>query len=157
MKRIIWCAITAMALTMVVRTGHAHVWQNVSATRDVSYTLLNDDEKRDMDQAIRMYLDSNPPETILSYIYSTVEKALPTSIPEADRKKSLDNFKSNITPDIMKKMIVAGLRRNFTVDEISVLSRYDDSQLSDELRARNNNFRREISSEIRLLLAAASG
>ena len=69
----------------------------------------------------------------------------------------ISHVKSNITPDIVTKMVTAGLRRNFTADEINVLSRYDESQLSDELRAKNDSFKREISGEIGLLLAATSG
>lgn len=157
MKRVACCAIGVLLMVMFVRPIHAHAWKNVAVLQDVHYTLLTDDEKKEVDQAVEMYLDKNPPETILSFVYSTVEKALPPSIPEAARQKEINRVRTNITLDVMKKMISAGLRRNFNVDEICVLSRYDESQLSDELKKKNDSFRLEISAEIGLLLAAASG
>jgi len=54
-------------------------------------------------------------------------------------------------------MISAGLRRNFTVEEIHVLAQYDESQLSDDLKKKSEYFRLEVSDEIGLLLAATSG
>jgi len=157
MKRVTCCAVGVLLMVIFVHPMHAHAWENAAVLQNVHYTLLTDDEKKEMDQAVKMYLDKNPPETILSFVYSTVEKTLPLSIPEAVRQKAINHVRTNITADIMKKMISAGLRRNFNVDEIYVLSEYDESQLSDDLKKKNNSFRLEISAEIGLLLAAASG
>ncbi len=115
------------------------------------------DEKKAMDEAVRSYLQTNPPEQISASICSAIEKTFPPSLPESAREKALRHIRDNITPDILKRMISAGLKRNFTVDEISVLARYDESQLSDDLRTKNDFFKHEITSEIRLLLAATSG
>ena len=75
----------------------------------------------------------------------------------AAREKALSHLKENITPDILTRMISAGLKRNFTADEIEVLSTYDESQLSDDLKKKNETFKFQVSSEIGLLLAASSG
>lgn len=157
MKKVTCCAVVVLLMAIFVRPMHANAWKNVAVFKAVHYTLLTDDQKKEMDQAVKMYLDKNPPETILSYVYSTVEKALPLSIPDAVRQKALNHVRTNITADIMKKMISAGLRRNFNVEEICMLSQYDESQLSDELKKKNTSFRLEISGEIGLLLAATSG
>jgi hypothetical protein len=88
---------------------------------------------------------------------SVVEKAQPASIPEADREKAISHFKENVTPDVLTKMISAGLRRNFSAVEIYEISKFDDSQLSEDLKKKNDHFRYEVSSQIGLLLAATSG
>ena len=93
----------------------------------------------------------------IAELRSLVEKSQPASIPAAARQKVLSLLKENITPDILARMISAGLKRNFTVDEIEVLSKYDESQLSDELRKKNEFFKFEVSRVIGLLLAASSG
>ena len=157
MKRVTCCAVGMLLMLLFVRPMHACAWKNAAVPQNAHYTLLTDDEKKEMDEAVKMYLDKNPPEIILSLVYSTVEKALPPSIPEAVRQKAINHVRTNITADIMKKMISAGLRRNFNIDEICVLLRYDESQLSDDLKKKNDSFKLEISAEIGLLLAAVSG
>jgi len=157
MKRVTCCVVVVLLMAIFVRPMHVNAWKNGAVLQNVHYTLLTDDQKKEMDQAVNMYLDKNPPERILSYVYSTVEKALPLSIPETIRQKAINHLRTNITADIMKKMISAGLRRNFSADEICALLQYDESQLSDELKKKNDSFRLEISGEIGLLLAATSG
>jgi len=117
---------------------------------------INDD-KIEMNDAIKMYLQKNPPEELMKLMCLMIEKSQPVAIPEVDRERVLNHFKKNITSEILTKMISAGLNRNFTTEEIIVLAKYDDSQLSDNLKKKNDFFRQEVSSEIGLLLAATSG
>lgn len=136
---------------------HASGQKNESVTPGAKYLSHKGGEKQALNEAIRNYLDKHPPEAISQSIYATVEKSQPASIPAAARQKVLSLLKENITPDILARMISAGLKRNFTVDEIEVLSKYDESQLSDELRKKNEFFKFEVSRVIGLLLAASSG
>jgi hypothetical protein len=115
------------------------------------------EEKIELNDAIKIYLEKNPPEELSKLMFSTIEKAQPTTIPEVDREKILNHFKENVTPEVLTKMISSGLKRNFTAEEIYVISKYDDSQLSEDLKKKNDLFRYEVSCEIGLLLAATSG
>ncbi|ABK99824.1 hypothetical protein [Pelobacter propionicus] len=134
--------------------AHASQPRVVLVTQGGGSLLERDDDRRALDEAISSYLGRNPPELMSASVYSAIEKQLPASLAESDREKALNRIRVNLTPDIMKRMITAGLKRNFTVDEISVLARYDESQLSDELRKKNSDFMIEVSSQIRMLLAA---
>jgi len=140
-------------VTCASTQGSAFAVQNVSSLLQ----LHDGDEKMAIDEAIQLYLAKNPPEALSAFIYSSVEKAMPASISETNRNKALSHIKENVTPDILKRMISAGLRRNFTVEEIHVLAQYDESQLSDDLKKKSEYFRLEVSDEIGLLLAATSG
>lgn len=153
MKRI--ASVFAVVMSVVAGVGISHASQpRIELVTQKGDTLFEvNDERKAMDEAIRSYLDKNPPEVLSASICSTVEKQLPASLPESDREKALRHVRTNVTPDILKRMISAGLKRNFTVDEIGVLSQYDESQLSDELKRKIDEFRFEVSSEIRLLLA----
>jgi len=133
----------------------ANTQESTFAVQNVSSLLQ--DEKMAIDDAIASYLAKNSPEALSAFIYSSVEKSLPASISEANRNKALNHVKENVTPDILKRMLSAGLRRHFTVEEIYVLAQYDESQLSDDLKKKNEYFRLEVSDEIGLLLAATSG
>ena len=116
---------------------------------------LNED-KIEMNDAIKLYLTKNSPEALSILMCSEVEKAQPASIPVVDREKAISHFKKYVTPEILTKMISAGLKRNFTAEEIYVISKYDDTQLSENLKKKNDYFRYEVSNEIGLLLAATS-
>jgi hypothetical protein len=154
MKKIALVAAVALFVGAGAGIGHASqpgielVTQRGSALFDVH------EDAKALDEAIRSYLDKNPPEVLSASICSTVEKQLPATLPESDREKALRHVRANVTPEILKRMISAGLRRNFTVDEICVLSQYDESQLSDELQRKMDDFKYQVVSEIRLLLAA---
>lgn len=91
------------------------------------------EEKIELNVAIKIYLEKNPPEELSKLMCTTIEKAQPATIPEVDRKIFLNHFKKNVTPEVLTKMISSGLKRNFTAEEIYVLSKYDDSQLSENL------------------------
>jgi len=54
-------------------------------------------------------------------------------------------------------MISAGLKRNFTASEINELAKNDDTELSEDLKQKLDRFRYEVSSEIKLLIAALNG
>ena len=112
------------------------------------------DDKEAMDEAIRFYLEINPPEIISATVCQAIENNLPPSLPESAREKALKHIRENVTADIMKRMISDGLKRNFTVEEVGILSKYDELQFSDELKRKNEAFKFEISSKIRMLLAA---
>lgn len=154
MKKI--ASVFAVVMSVVAGVGISHASQPgielVTQKGDALFDV--NDERKALDEAVRSYLDRNPPEVLSASICSTVEKQLPASLPESDREKALSHVRMNVTPDILKRMISAGLRRNFTVEEIYVLSQYDESQLSDELKRKMDDFRFQVSSEIRLLLAA---
>lgn len=154
--KLITCVLTSVMFVAGAGLTHASQPRIVLITQNNVLFSAND-EKKAMDEAIQSYLDKNPPEVISVSLYSAIEKQLPPSLPESAREKALRHVRMNITPDILKKMISAGLKRNFTVEEISVLASYDESQLSDDLRKKNDAFKYEVSSEIRLLLAATSG
>lgn len=146
-----------LSVLVIYCVAHADEEKNGLVNQGVAYLSQVSDTKKVINEAIKMYLEKNPPEEISKILYSTAEKAQPLSIPEAERKKTLGRLKENITPEILTKMISSGLKRNFTADEICVLSKYDESQLSDDLKKKNDNFRFEVSSAIRLLIAATSG
>jgi hypothetical protein len=148
--------LVVVAISLAVAGGVARASQpGVVLVTQMGDSLLGaDGEQRALDEAIRGYLRKNPPEMLSAAICSAVEKQLPASLPETDREKALRHVRTNLTPDILKRMISAGLRRNFTVDEICVLAQYDESQLSDDMRRKDVGFRTELSREIRLLLAA---
>lgn len=146
-----------LLLVLFTCVSHASGQKSESVTSGARYLSQTSEEKNAMNEAIRFYLEKNPPEIISKTIYAAVEKAQPASVPVAAREKALSLLKENITPDILTRMISAGLKRNFTADEIEVLSTYDESQLSDDLKKKNETFKFQVSSEIGLLLAASSG
>ena len=90
-------------------------------------------------------------------MYSAIEKAQTASVPDAGRDKVINHIKENVTPEIISKMISAGLKRNFTIPEIIELAKNDDSELSKDLKQKIDIFRYEVSSEIKLLIAALNG
>ncbi|NVN90352.1 MAG: hypothetical protein HXX11_07070 [Desulfuromonadales bacterium] len=157
MKWRIHSAGTLLLLLVFSSVSHASGQKSESLTPGAKYLSQASAEKNAMNEAIKVYLERNPPEVISKSIYATVEKAQPASVPAYAREKVLSLLKENITPEIMAKMISAGLKRNFTVAEIEVLSKYDESQLSDDLKKKNEIFKFQVSSEIGLLLAASSG
>ena len=77
MKTLILCTVMLLTTAMVAHPGRAQAWQNVPAVQGVNYLLLADDEKKDLDLAIQIYLNKYPPEALLSFIYSTVENTMP--------------------------------------------------------------------------------
>lgn len=143
-----------MALCFVT---HASEQKSMFSTQTEKNHSDANKDKIDMNDAIKIYLNKNPPDALSKSLCSAIEKAQPASIPEVDREKALSHFKKNVTPEILTKMISAGLKRNFTAEEIYVISKYDESQLSENLKKKNNLFRYEVSSQIGLLLAATSG
>jgi hypothetical protein len=150
-------AVVVLSLLAFSCIVHANDQKGVLVSQGVKYLSQANGDKKAINEAIQMYLAKNPPDVLSELMYSTVEKAQPASIPEAERKNALSHIKKNITPEILTKMISAGLKRNFTAEEINVLSKYDESQLSEDLKKKNNVFKFEVSSEIGLLLAATSG
>ncbi len=135
-------------------TAQASQPRVVLVTQSGGSLLTRDDNRRALNEAIGSYLDRNPPEQMSASLCLAIEKQLPASLDGRDRETALRRIKASLTPDIMKRMISSGLKRNFTIDEITVLARYDDSQLSDELKRKNSEFMMEVSNQIRLLLAA---
>lgn len=154
MKKIAFVAAVVMSVVAGVAISHARQPGIVLVTQRGDTLFDVNDERKMLDEAIKSYLDKNPPEMLSASICSTVEKQLPATLPESDREKALRHVRTNVTPDILKKMVSAGLKRNFSVDEICVLSQYDETQLSDELKRKMDDFRCQVASEIRLLLAA---
>ncbi len=155
MKTITSSIVMLLSLLSFANIACANTQESTFAVQNVNSLLQ--DEKMAIDDAIASYLAKNSPEALSAFIYSSVEKSLPASISETNRNKALSHVKENVTPDILKRMLSAGLRRYFTVEEIYVLARYDESQLSDDLKKKNEYFRLEVSDEIGLLLAATSG
>jgi len=146
-----------MSMLVLACITHASGQESVFGLHaENGHSQINDGPK-ELNEAINTYLGINRPVVISEFIYSKIEKEFPISIPEADREKALSKIKSNVTPEVLKKMISAGLKRNFTAEEINVLAKVDDSQLSEALKKKNETFRFEVASEIRLLLAAISG
>jgi len=145
-------------LSMLVLSciSHASDQKSVFSSQEVKDRIGAIEEKIEMNDAIKLYLVKNPPEEISKLMCIAIEKAQPASLPETARERIIGNFRKNVTPEVLKKMISAGLKRNFSAEEVFVISKYDDTQLSDNLRKKNNHFRLEVSSEIRLLLAATS-
>ena len=148
-----------LLLSMLVLSciSHASDQKSVFGSQGEKNHFGLNEEKIELNVAIKIYLEKNPPEEISKLMCSTIEKSQPATIPVVDREKILNHFKKNVTPEVLTKMISSGLKRNFTAEEIYVLSKYDDSQLSEDLKKKNDLFRYEVSSEIGLLLAATSG
>ena len=148
-----------LLLSMLVLSciSHASDQKSVFGSQGEKNHFGVNEAKIEMNDAIKIYFEKNPPETLSKLMCSEVEKAQPAAIPEADREKAISHFKENVTPEILTKMISAGLRRNFSAEEIYEISKYDDSQLSEDLKKKNDHFRYEVSSQIGLLLAATSG
>ena len=149
--------VALLSLLVFSSIPHASEQENVFDTQGEKKFSQVKEENKAMNEAIKIYLDKNPPQVIAEFMYSTIEKAQPASIPEADRKKALSDIKKNVTPEILTKMISSGLKRNFTASEINVLAKNADSELSEDLKKKNDFFRYEVSSVIGLLLAATSG
>ena len=149
--------VVLMSVLVLSCVTHANDQKSVLSTqRENDHSQVNEGPKA-LNEAIKIYLEKNPPKAISELVYSKIEKTQPASIPEADREKMLSKIKTNVTPEVLTKMISASLKRNFTAEEINILTNYNDSQLSDVLKKKNEHFRFEVSSEIGLLIAAISG
>jgi|GEM_PF-4836542 len=153
--RTITCIVLVIASCAAACVTHARQCPDIILVSQTANPLFEvQDDKVAMDDAIQLYLEKNPPEIISETVCQAIEKNLPPSLPESAREKALKHIRENVTADIMKRMISDGLKRNFTVEEIGILSKHDELGFSDELKRKNEAFKFEISSKIRMLLAA---